>query len=423
MKTAPVIAMDRRTVDQDGRLRVPGCRISKANVCPYYGREIPNAEALGLDPNRVYMLYRDPEELRKAAKSFEQIPLLMTHIAVTASAPANDVVCGTVGNIRFEYPYLVGDLIVWRQDAIDKILSEQTKELSSAYRYEASLQAGTSPEGLRYDIRMASLLGNHLALVSTGRAGPDVVVADSLPEGFSIMKFPKFLAAMIAAVARPDDATLVVAADAALSEEIEAMDELTDAEKKTACDAMAVEKGCAADALTDDDKTEAYKRAAADKRAKDAATAAIPDGPKPGAMDEATVTARIATAVAEATAAATIKAREGYLLATDAASVATDAALAASKAAGVAEATALFDARAAVAPKVGVVANINTAEGVYRFALDHLKVDHKDIPASALAALYKGVASATPAIAADTSTVPSSNVHDLFPASRLISRS
>ncbi len=418
MKAAPIIAMDRRTVDQDGRLRVPGCRISKANVCPYYGREIPNAAALGLDPNRVYMLYRDPDELAKAAKSFEQIPLLMIHIPVTASAPSTDVVCGTVSNIRFEYPYLVGDLIVWRQDAINKILSEQTKELSSAYRYDAILQAGTSPEGLRYDIKMASLLGNHLALVPTGRAGPDVVVADSLPEGFNAMRFPKFLAAMIAAVARPDDATLIVAADAALNEELDAMDELTDAEKKTACDAMAVEKDCAVDALTDEDKTEAYKRAAADKRAKDAASAAVPNGPKPGAMDEAAVTARIATAVAEAT----VKAREGYLLATDAASVATAAQLAASKAAGVAEATALFEARALVAPKVGVVANINTAEGVLRFALDHLKIDNKDIPAAALAALYKGVVSSTPAavIATDAKTA---DIIELFPASRLISRS
>jgi hypothetical protein len=419
MKPAPLIAMDRRTVDQDGRLRVPGCRISKANVCPYYGREIPNADRLGLDPNRVYMLYRDPEELRKAAKSFEQIPLLMTHIAVTASAPANDVVCGTVSNIRFEYPYLVGDLIVWRQDAINKILSEQTKELSSAYRYDAILQSGTSPEGLRYDIKMASLLGNHLALVSTGRAGPDVVVADSLPEGFSIMKFPKFLAAMIAAVARPDDATLVVAADAALTAELDAMDELTDAEKKTACDAMAVEKGCAADALTDDDKTEAYKRAAADKRAKDGVSVGTP---KPPGMDAAAVQVAVDAAVATAVAAATVAAREGYVLAADAATVSAEQ-IAAARAAGAAESRALFEARALVAPKVGDVANVDTAEGVFRFALDHLKVEHKDIPATALATFYKGVTSAAAPLAADAATVAPTNVIDLFPAAKFISRS
>jgi hypothetical protein len=405
----PQLAMDRRTIDQDGRLRVPGCRISKANVCPYYGREIPNADKLGLDPNRVYMLYRDPEELRKAAKSFEQVPLLMVHIPITATAPSIDVVCGNVANIRFEYPYLVGDLIVTRQDAIDKINSGETEELSSAYRYEPVFQSGVSPEGLRYEMKMVSLLGNHVALVAEGRAGPDVVVADANPRGFN-MRFSKFLAALMNAIKSPDDPTLVVAADAALANELEAMDaDLSDEEKKTACDAYAKDKGIAADALSDEDKTEAYKRAAADKkRARDEAVA-VPV-PASAGMDEATVNAKIAAAVAEA--------RTGYVLASDAAPVAADQ-LAAARAAGAADVRALFEARALVAPKVGDVSNVETAEGVFRFALDHLKVDHKDIPASALAALYKSVSTATPAPAVALDAASAVAVSELFPVSHI----
>src|SRR5579872_5809572 len=48
--TAPRLAMDRaptmRTKDINGWLHVKDCRISKANVCPYVGREIPNSEKL-----------------------------------------------------------------------------------------------------------------------------------------------------------------------------------------------------------------------------------------------------------------------------------------------------------------------------------------------------------------------------------------
>lgn len=406
----PELAMDRRTLDQDGRLRVPGCRISKANVCPYYGREIPGSARLGLDPNRVYFLYRDPEELRKAAESFEQLPLLMVHIPVTAEAPSVDVVCGTVSNIRFEYPYLVGDLIVWRKDAIDKITSGETEELSSAYRYEAILQAGTSPEGLRYDIKMASLLGNHVALVAEGRAGPDVVVADANPRGFK-MRFPKFLAALVAALTKPDDPKLVIAADAALTEELNALDaELDDDEKKAACDAYAKDKGMAADALSDEDKTEALRRAAADKkRARDSVIAPPPSAAVTG-MDEATVNSKVAAAVAAA--------REGYVLATDAA---TDTAgkVAAARAEGEAAARALFEARALVAPKVGDVMNIDNAEGVLRFALDHLKVDHKDIPVSALTALYKAAATAAPVAPIVATDAKPANVTELFPVSHI----
>ncbi|TIU03129.1 MAG: DUF2213 domain-containing protein, partial [Mesorhizobium sp.] len=61
--------MDRNSVrsfDQDGHLRVEMTPISKANICPYYGREIPDFEALALDPERIYRLYRDADELAKA---------------------------------------------------------------------------------------------------------------------------------------------------------------------------------------------------------------------------------------------------------------------------------------------------------------------------------------------------------------------
>ena len=74
VKMMLLIAMDRaptaRRTDADGRLHVAVSNISKANVCPYLGREIPNNVALGLDPNRVYNLLRDPAELAKAASTF-----------------------------------------------------------------------------------------------------------------------------------------------------------------------------------------------------------------------------------------------------------------------------------------------------------------------------------------------------------------
>src|SRR5215475_3288873 len=69
------VAFDRgsaRSYDAEGRLHVHTTNISKANVCPYIGREIPNSEALGLDPDKVYRLLRHPDELRAAAPSFNR---------------------------------------------------------------------------------------------------------------------------------------------------------------------------------------------------------------------------------------------------------------------------------------------------------------------------------------------------------------
>ena len=50
---------------------------------------------------------------------------------------------------------------------------------------------GESPDGEAYDGVMRDIVGNHVALVETGRAGPDVVVGDSLPLELKYMKLDR----------------------------------------------------------------------------------------------------------------------------------------------------------------------------------------------------------------------------------------
>jgi hypothetical protein len=52
-----------------------------ASVCPFNGSEIPDWQQLGLDPNRVCELNRDPIELAKAAATFDGVPLSAEHEA------------------------------------------------------------------------------------------------------------------------------------------------------------------------------------------------------------------------------------------------------------------------------------------------------------------------------------------------------
>lgn len=95
-----LIALDRasvRRIDGDGHLHVEMTPISKANVCPYYGREIPGADALGLQPDRDCQLLRDPEELARAATSFAGKPLLRLHTPVDADDHPREEVVGTIG--------------------------------------------------------------------------------------------------------------------------------------------------------------------------------------------------------------------------------------------------------------------------------------------------------------------------------------
>lgn len=176
------IALDRasmRRTDEDGHMHVAMTPISKANVCPYYGREIPDFQELGLDPDKIYRLLRHPQELKKAAETFAGKPLLMDHTPVSADDHPRQRTVGSVGNeVVWKPPYLMAPLSIWDSEAIHGIQNDTQKELSSAYRYDPDMTPGTH-DGEPYDGVMRNIRGNHVALVKEGRAGHDVVVGDA----------------------------------------------------------------------------------------------------------------------------------------------------------------------------------------------------------------------------------------------------
>lgn len=183
IKGAADMALDRnsmRSYDADGRLRVEKSNISKAAVNEYFGREIPDCHAIGLDPDRKYKLLRDPEELEKAAKSFDNLPILSRHVPVSADDHQPDLVIGATGSdAAFDGTYLTNSLIFWTRDAIDDIESGRKRELSCAYRYTPDMTPGAY-EGEAYDGVMRDIIGNHVAAVVEGRAGHDVMVGDGI---------------------------------------------------------------------------------------------------------------------------------------------------------------------------------------------------------------------------------------------------
>ena len=179
-----------RRTDADGRLHIAVSHISKACVNPYLGSEIPGSAELGLDPNKIYMLLRHPDELAKGASTFNNLPLLSKHEPVYVGKHRPDLVVGSTGtDAAFNNPFLDNSLVVWDAVAIAGIETEKQRELSCAYRYTPVMTAGEY-EGVAYDGVMTEIIGNHVALVEAGRAGSDVVVSDSNPflEKFDMKK-------------------------------------------------------------------------------------------------------------------------------------------------------------------------------------------------------------------------------------------
>ncbi|RUT64268.1 hypothetical protein CKG00_18055 [Morganella morganii] len=186
-----------RTYDDDGMMHVALTPISKSNVCIYYGKEIPDSEALGLEPNKAYRLLRDPEELRKAVSTFNNKPLLNKHIGVTVIDPPKEAIVGSTGErAEFDGTYLKNSLVIWDIDSILGVETDKQKEISSSYRYRLDMTPGEY-EGEAYDGVMRDIVCNHVAIVPSGRAGPDVFVYDSKPTGNILMTLKEKLMAVI----------------------------------------------------------------------------------------------------------------------------------------------------------------------------------------------------------------------------------
>lgn len=382
------LAFDRasvRTIDANGRLQISRTNISKANVNGYYGREIPRSEELGLEPNKLYRLWRHPDELRKAAKTFNNIPVLSKHIPDFPTDPPNEFRVGvTHSNAEFDGTYLTVGMSIWDNSAIAGIESGEQRELSASYKYVADMTPGVTPDGEPYDGVMRDIFGNHEALVPDGRAGPDVLVADSLPPELNHMR--KHKVAAIRATLKP-----LLAQDADLEAEVrKALLALDEAEKedekenKPADDEDVDEKDKKKTADDEEDEEDKDKKKTAEDEDDEE-----DDKVSKTAMD---------SAIRLAADSATKKAAENFRK--------------------------IREAEQVVRPLIGDVVAMDSAEDVYRTALEQSGVDIAGVPPSAYPAMVKMAISqkenSRPVIAQDSASV--SEFEKAFPTAGKLKR-
>lgn len=390
-----------RHVDADGRLHVARSHISKAVVNPYYGREIPGYMDLGLQPDTVYKLLRDPVELERAAPTFARLPILSAHVPVTVDSPQPDIVVGAIGSdVVFNAPYLDADICVWDAEAIAGIETDKVRELSCAYRYVPVMEPGEY-EGEAYDGRMTEIRGNHLALVEVGRAGPDVIVADSNPfKKEPAMRMTKLGKALFAALSA---ASPVLAADSALPALVGSANRKTFKKDDIKAKLMALDGDMdpqqidnVIDALLDVEQSptpQELPQAAADESPADKLRALLA-----GKVDDETLNA--ALALVPAPAAVDEKPSGAAVEATKQPEAAMDAALEAYGKKLRAELREAVEAAREVRDVVGDVIGMDSAAEVYGFALDHMKIDRKDVEGvAALRALFRVASAKAPAAA------------------------
>lgn len=387
MPNPNLMAFDRqsaRSIDADGRLHVAKTNISKANVCPYFGREIPNWQELGLDGNKVYHLYRDPDELAKGAGTFNNLPILNRHIRVTVEEPKKENVVGSIGSdVSFDEQYLKASLCVWDAPAIAAVESKKQCELSAAYYYRADMTPGTAPDGEAFDGVMRDIKGNHLALVEAGRAGPDVYVADSnpftKPKETPAMKMTKLGKALFVSLR---GLSPKIAQDSALPALV------GEAEKKTFKKAAALKGLLAMDSEIDAEKADEIIDA----------VIGVEESPEAVELDRELgqdepdlmgfLAGKLSPEDLEAVKGMMTPAKdEDYGMKPEAVEEKVTAAMDSMRV----EFRQLEQAKVDVRSVVGDVIGMDSAEEVYRFALGKMGHDHKDMPSAGLRTMFNAV--------------------------------
>lgn len=189
------VGMDARIVDGNGWFEVKANPISKAGIFPYSGRQLGKT---GADADRIYRVLRPAEELSDPAciESFKLIPWIDDHtmLGPTAQAVSPNAVSaekkgvqGVIGeDVFFEGDTLFANIKAF-SSTLAQLIQAGKRELSAGYRCIYDMTAGVL-NGQHYDAVQRKIRGNHLALVTEGRMGPDVAVMDRLTFTFDALE-------------------------------------------------------------------------------------------------------------------------------------------------------------------------------------------------------------------------------------------
>jgi hypothetical protein len=170
---------------QDGYL-IADVKAGRVGIQQYAGVEVDRPD---LDVVRVY---RSEEEVFKdeAMASFTSLPVTIDHppSLVSAKTWRHFAVGFTGESVARDGGYIRVPLALKDADAISRVTTGDKRELSFGYTCDLDFTAGKTADGKEYDAIQRNIRGNHLAIVSAGRAGRDCRIGDGSLEGNKMLK-------------------------------------------------------------------------------------------------------------------------------------------------------------------------------------------------------------------------------------------
>lgn len=166
-----------RTRTDQGYLKVPG-RVARIGVQEYLASELSLTDR---EPDEIVRVYRPPDEVFSEASlaSYENADVTDDHpdALIDSTTYRQHAKGHTLGPGRAEGDYVVVDLLIKDQDAIDAVEGGKA-ELSAGYENEYHHEPGIAPDGTEYEFVQRNIRINHVALVDRGRAGNEAKLFD-----------------------------------------------------------------------------------------------------------------------------------------------------------------------------------------------------------------------------------------------------
>lgn len=188
-----MILTDRMTFDAPKRTKegymVVRARSARVGIQDYMGYEV-DPTGTRFKANDVVKVYRPESEVmaEKSVRSFIGRPVTDGHPPEAVnSANWKQYADGVIMGAMRDGDHLAFDIAFMDERAISDIEAGGARELSNGYGVDLAFEDGVAPDGTAYQAVQRNIVGNHVARVPRGRAGPTCAIAacDAIPDAIN----------------------------------------------------------------------------------------------------------------------------------------------------------------------------------------------------------------------------------------------
>lgn len=190
-----MILTDRMTFDAPKRTKegymAVRARSARIGIQDYMGYEV-DPDGTRFAANDVVKVYRPESEVmaEKSVRSFIGRPVTDGHPPEAVnSSNWKQYSDGVIMGAMRDGDHLAFDIVFMDEKAVNDIQTGGPRELSNGYGVDLSFEDGVTPSGEIYQAVQRNIVGNHVARVPKGRAGPTCAIAacDVIPDAINLI--------------------------------------------------------------------------------------------------------------------------------------------------------------------------------------------------------------------------------------------